>query len=736
MLNPRQEVYEVLREQFLTVLGELPDDVTPGRTVQELGVSSLQATQVLAGTMRALGVRVPLATLRLDMTLEQIAVLLDPRAQLRAEAARAARASADPFAPTLEQFAGDGGRELTEVAAFADWRRVLSERRTYPFEVAHTAAQRPANTVRRDGEELPVLNFASYNYLGYGTHPDVIAAAKAALDRFGLGAAASPVIGGTLSVHEALEAALVEFLELPGRAISLFSSGYGANLGAVSALVRAGHVVVCDRAAHMSLLEGARLSGADIRYFEHNDPADLERVLAGCPDTRILVCLEGVYSADGDRGRLDELVPIAKRHGALVLVDEAHSMLLAGDGGRGVVEEQGVREQVDLVVMTFSKAFGGVGGAVYAREDVVHYLNWYARCRAFSCALDPAVTGGLVAVVELAASEEGRIRRARLRDNARSLRELLGERVDVGPSSSWIVPVLFGDERIAIPLADWLQRNGLDAGVLTYPRRGPGRGPAAAVRVLRAHPGPARTGGRHRAARRRSVRLREDRWLTRSPGTFDYNLEFLFELPLGRVAEHVPAPLQPAQARPGVGLVSVGFVHFEPGNLGVLPAFSEITFSLVVQPRDFGTARPAHCFYVHRIASDCAEFDDWAHRVDHMPVHRSGGLVAALDREALACTASDEDGPIFGLASSHPQPSYRRELVEVQVFSRLDGTLWRNRVHWFGDHASHQRDADERTWLRPHPFFAGIDVRGARCFQQLHTPPRARALLEFHTPEC
>jgi glycine C-acetyltransferase len=324
---------------------------------------------------------------------------------------------------------------------------------------------------RTDGTALRLLNFSSYNYLGYGLHPEVIAAAKDALDRYGLGACSSPVQAGTLELHKTLERRLIDFIGLPDRGVSLFSSGYGVNTGTISALMKRRHHIVIDKSAHMSILEGAQLARSKVHYFEHNDADHLESILneIGPEASRILVCTEGVFSADGDYGALDRIVPLAKSHGAQVLVDEAHSFLLCGQHGKGVAEQLGVLDQVDYFVVTFSKALGGVGGALIARREITRYVNWYARCRMFSCALDPAVTAGITRALELAASGDGHARRGRLQDNAALLRASLQDEVDIGRSRSWIVPVIFGPETRSIPLADWLQRHGLEGSVMSFP---------------------------------------------------------------------------------------------------------------------------------------------------------------------------------------------------------------------------------------------------------------------------
>jgi glycine C-acetyltransferase len=373
---------------------------------------------------------------------------------------------------TYDMFLHSNSQEHAESQRFFEWVQTVENDHAYGFEAARLAAQNPRVRIERDdGTALNCLNFATYNYLGYSSHPAVIAAAKEALDRYGLGCASSPVISGTFRLHKQLEQDLVDFFGIKGRAASLFTSGYGVNSGVVSAYVKQGQHVVLDRSAHMSILEGAQLSRANISYFRHNDPDNLERVLSrvAADKARMLVCVEGVYSADGDFGRLREIVAVAKRYGAAVLVDEAHSILLTGAKGRGVAYAAGVLEDVDLMVITFSKAFGAVGGAVIAREDLVRYINWYAKCRMFSCGMDPAVTGGIRKVLELAQESDGDERRTRIRENAACLRSLLAPRLDIGPSESWIVPVIYGSERLTLPVYDWLQKKGLDTSMMQFP---------------------------------------------------------------------------------------------------------------------------------------------------------------------------------------------------------------------------------------------------------------------------
>lgn len=231
------------------------------------------------------------------------------------------------------------------------------------------------------------------------------------------------------------------------------------------------HHIVMDSSSHMSILEGAQLSRAKLHYFDHNDADHLREILQEITtkNSRILVCTEGVFSADGDFGDLKRIVPIVKEFGAQILVDEAHSFLLTGKQGRGVAEEQGVLNEIDYLVLTFSKGFGGVGGALIAQKEVARYVNWYARSRMFSCALDPAVTAGVTRALELAAGTEGDERRKRLQKNAAKLRSFLNETVNIGKSKSWIVPVIYGGEDKTILLADHLLRNELEGSVMEFP---------------------------------------------------------------------------------------------------------------------------------------------------------------------------------------------------------------------------------------------------------------------------
>ncbi|MBS1646872.1 MAG: aminotransferase class I/II-fold pyridoxal phosphate-dependent enzyme [Bacteroidetes bacterium] len=373
---------------------------------------------------------------------------------------------------TYDMFMMNMSAELEEMQLFSEYVDVLNEKKIYTFEAARGGTQGPENDLDRfNGEKVHVVNLSSYNYLGFSYHPDVIKAAQDAVAKYGLGASSSPVISGTYTVHKQLEEALVKFFGLPGRGVSLFTAGYSVNLGAISAFIKPGHHVIMDSASHMSIVEGAKLSGGETSFFRHNDMAHLEELLKEKCDefTRVLICVEGIYSGDGDYGNIKDVVRLAKKYGAFTLVDEAHSALVSGKHGRGVCEQQGVLEEVDLYVMTFSKAFGGVGGAVYAKKEITQYMNWYAKCRMFSCALDPAVTGGMAKVIELAGGPLGNERRERIKENATYYRGLLEDKVHVTPGDAWVVIVHFGSESKTLALNDYLQREGLDTSIIQFP---------------------------------------------------------------------------------------------------------------------------------------------------------------------------------------------------------------------------------------------------------------------------
>jgi glycine C-acetyltransferase len=314
-------------------------------------------------------------------------------------------------------------------------------------------------------QHLQLLNLASYNYLGLSYHPEVIEAAKKALDRYGLGAAGSPILSGTMEIHVQLEQALAQFKKKD--AVMVFPTGYSTNVGLIAALMRPGDLILMDQNVHASIVDGAILSKANVRFFRHNRPEDLEKKLRGTSGKR-LVIVEGVYSMDGDVARLPEIVEVAKRHGARIMIDEAHSSFIYGAEGRGVAEQFGLEDDIDIHVGTFSKALGGMGGFIAGSQSLYNYLMGFARSRVFSCALSPAVAAGVLQALHIAQREPQL--RAKLWSNVAFIRGLLGAAgVDVAESSSQIIPIMVRNDRKIFGIAQALQRAGLYLQPIIYP---------------------------------------------------------------------------------------------------------------------------------------------------------------------------------------------------------------------------------------------------------------------------
>jgi glycine C-acetyltransferase len=268
-----------------------------------------------------------------------------------------------------------------------------------------------------------------------------------------------------MEIHVELERALADFKKK--EAVLLFPTGYSTNLGLIQGLMRPGDLIIADQNSHASIVDGAILSKANVRFFRHNKPEDLERKLKGTSGKRLVV-IEGVYSMDGDVCRLPELVEITKRYGARLLIDEAHSAFVYGENGRGVVEHFGLEDEVDIHVGTFSKALGGQGGYIAGSKALYNYLMGFARSRFFSCSLSPVVAAGVLEALKIAQAEPQL--RATLWENVRYMREQLGNYgVDVGESTSQVVPIMIRNDRRIMHIAHRLQRAGLYLQPIMYP---------------------------------------------------------------------------------------------------------------------------------------------------------------------------------------------------------------------------------------------------------------------------
>lgn len=319
---------------------------------------------------------------------------------------------------------------------------------------------------RYAGKIRKFLNFCSYNYLGYSFHPEVIKSVQAALGKYGTGAVSAPLLSGVYDVTKHLENEIARFKKQ--EAAIVFPTGYSSNLGIISGLLRPGDAAVLDMLSHASIYDGVRLSGADIKVFPHNNPRGLEKTLKQLNTKRILVCLEGVYSMDGDLANLPDLIPICKKYGARILLDEAHSSLIFGETGAGVAEHFGVEDEIDIAIGTFSKAFGAIGGFAAGESKIMTYLRMYARSYVFSCAIAPHTAAGILKVLEL--FEKDKSQRDKLWENTRYAWEKLRTAgLDIGETKSQVIPVMAGNDLRLREISKRIMQKGLYTGVVTYP---------------------------------------------------------------------------------------------------------------------------------------------------------------------------------------------------------------------------------------------------------------------------
>ncbi len=352
------------------------------------------------------------------------------------------------------------------MAAGDDWIAAeLRQLREQGLERALRELPEAGGKIRIGGRQF--LNFSSNDYLGLARHPAVIAAAESALRRWGAGSGSSRLVAGSLPCHADLERRLAADKGYP--AALVFGSGFLANLGIVSALAGRGDWVVADRLAHASLMDAAVLSRADLHRFPHNEPDTLDALLAKRPPgTRCLVVTESVFSMDGDLAPLREIAGIARRHGAMLLVDEAHATGVFGPAGAGRVRELGLEQDVTLSMGTLSKALGGYGGFVACSEPMRQWLVNRARSLIFSTSLPPAVIGSALGALDHLAEHPDLGRQ--LLDRATQFRERLRSAgLDTGNSASQIIPVIVGDNRKALALAQRLREQGVLAVAIRPP---------------------------------------------------------------------------------------------------------------------------------------------------------------------------------------------------------------------------------------------------------------------------
>jgi 8-amino-7-oxononanoate synthase len=313
----------------------------------------------------------------------------------------------------------------------------------------------------------PMIMVGSNNYLGLADHPRAKAAAKAAVDRYGVGTCGSRFLTGTIDLHEKLEERLAKFLDR--EAALTFSTGYQTNLGIISTIAGKGDHILIDRMVHASIIDACRMSFATVHKYRHNDMEDLERLLASLdPGTGKLIVVDGVFSMEGDIADLPGIVPLARKHGARILVDDAHGIGVLGEKGRGTPEHFGLESEVDLVMGTFSKTFASIGGVVAGAKPVISYIKHHARPLIFSAAATPASVSSVLAILDMLETQpELRARLWVVTERMRTGFRAMG--YNTGLSQTPIIPVLVGDDEKGFMLWRLLREEGIFTTPVVYP---------------------------------------------------------------------------------------------------------------------------------------------------------------------------------------------------------------------------------------------------------------------------
>ena len=313
-----------------------------------------------------------------------------------------------------------------------------------------------------------VILAGTNNYLGLTRAAECLKAAHEAVDREGTGTTGSRMANGSFAGHRALEREMAAFYECRGAIV--FTTGYQANLGMISGLARQGDTLMIDSDSHASIYDGCKLSGADVIRFRHNDPADLDKRLQRLGDRAVntLVIVEGIYSMLGDRAPLREIVEVTRRHGSLLLVDEAHSLGVLGSKGRGLVEEAGVMDDVDFIVGTFSKSLGSVGGYCASNHPELDFIRYTSRPYVFTASPSPSVIASTRAALVLL--RDGVELRARLWERATELHQGLTELgYQLGAGLSPVIAALLDTREQAIGLWRGLFEHGIYVNLILPP---------------------------------------------------------------------------------------------------------------------------------------------------------------------------------------------------------------------------------------------------------------------------
>ncbi len=324
--------------------------------------------------------------------------------------------------------------------------------------------------VLMNGKE--VLMLGSNNYLGLTNHPEVKEAAIQAVRDFGTGCAGSRFLNGTLRIHLQLEEKLAQFMNK--EAVLLYTTGFQVNQGVISTVLGKDSVVIYDKLDHASIIDGCRLSFAKSVKYDHNDMDDLERVLISCQSAKSrLIVMDGVFSMEGDIARLPQIVELAEKYDADVMVDDAHSIGVLGPNGDGTAAHFGLNDRVALVMGTFSKSLASVGGFIAADEDTIHFLKHHSRALIFAASPSPANVGAVLKALEILQREPER--RARLWENTRRMTAGLRQLgFNLGKTETPIIPVFVGDNMKVFIFCKRLQDEGVFVNPVVSPAVPPG----------------------------------------------------------------------------------------------------------------------------------------------------------------------------------------------------------------------------------------------------------------------
>jgi 8-amino-7-oxononanoate synthase len=316
-------------------------------------------------------------------------------------------------------------------------------------------------------EGRKLIMAGSNNYLGLTSHPKVKEAAIKAIEKYGSGCAGSRFLNGNLDIHEELEEKLAAFFHK--EAAVVFATGYQTNLGAIAALVGRNDVIILDKFDHASIIDGCRLSFGKTRKFRHNDMGDLERVLSSTSDTvGKLIIVDGVFSMEGDITPLPDVMALAKKYGARVMVDDAHGVGVLGAGGRGTSEHFHLENEVDVIMGTYSKSLAAIGGFIVA------YVKHFARSLIFSASLAPALVAAVGAALDII-QEQPELRERLWHNTHKMLKGFKELGFDTGHSTTPIIPIMIGDQMKTFEMCGLLQEYGVFVNPTISPAVPPGR---------------------------------------------------------------------------------------------------------------------------------------------------------------------------------------------------------------------------------------------------------------------